>query len=1168
MGWALLALLLLAALVLAARRWLRMRHDVRTFTDFGDWVYVRLVTFRLPRSFNSFHLPRALKSPKLPRRADLRRRVRSWRESFSWRHLTNPTLPPFNRRWLGLAALALALVGIGVWRGVTLFRPAPPPDSAFVVRVAPFNTPDGDERQGRAVAKQLADTLRSQVAGPADLQTLNIPVADAQTAMAVAQAQHIDVLIWGSAPSGATGDPRLVRPQMVWLPGVPWVPATWPGAAGRFAIAPTYDLTNEPVDGTLVLPLVVNSIAHLSRGEVDQAATPAETLLRQGPSVRVELPATVLLLADWALHVPRDGEAHARAALQGVGRAEHWNNLGVVLHDNGQAAAAEDAFRQAIGLAPQFAVAHANLARVLLLAQGRTEDALVEARTAVQLAPTDAPAHATLGAAQRANGYLGAARTTFDALAQNNNDVLARADRAVLDLTDVVTASGRLEWELDGPPTRTTTEIAKVHDAIAAAVADTQQRRTQWLQQSNSAGVGGRIVPQRVAEQAAARLEGEEVARRYDLLLADIEAGKREAAQPRSVWARLWDGLRGKRTLLQTAQATAAALRARAPERAYDLLCVEAWAAYAGDDRAAAQTAWDAAQTLAAAAQPGDPAFGRPDARYGQALLALAANNRAEARQRFNAALAADARFFPAHQQLAAMAEQDAAWADAEAHYRWLTEQRPWDAAGALGLARALRAQNRLAEAEQQLLPLANARNADALILLGTIYRSANRLDEAERVLAEATKLAPQRPDLHEERANVALNRGDWHAAEAELQQTLKLDGNRTSARVALGQLYVERLGQPAAAVDQLQRAVRVEPTNNNAQRWLGQALLGTNRANAAVAAFDQALKQAPNDVAARHGLAQAQLALKDVDAAAQNEQAALDGSNNTFVPALIGLGELLERQQRWPEAQERYATALRHDPIATGAYLGLARIAAARGDAQTAIEYYRRGLHAVPNDVRLLVALGDQLAQTNATDEAIKVLKQAQAAAPNDSSVHRGLGRALWQAQQGDAALAELDQALKLNPTDADTLLLVGDIRAALGRVDAARDAYNAAARARPTWYDPHYHQGVLLLQQGETASAIKELERSMALNGDVSEGAYWLGRAYRAANRAADAERMFRRAIELRREYYEARFYLAQTLAEQGRGAEARTVYQTILVDAPPTDQWRVQAQQALGR
>jgi tetratricopeptide (TPR) repeat protein len=1184
MEWLGLLALLVLAVIAVGGRFLRTRYDVRSAVDLRNLVYARLTGVRFDRRRITLPAIRRAFRQRVGQRlrerfAALRAKLPGPRAKPSERP---PLRPPFQPgiqqlrsniqrfKWLlaALLVLAVAFAALVALRGTALVRATPPAD-AFVVRIAPFAVPGQDSRQGRLLAAQLVDVIRPQIPATVDIGVLNDAVMDAQTAVEAAQRGRIDVLIWGSAAEGMTATQPGLRPQVAWLPAAPWVPGTWPGVDGRFALAPTYDLALEPLNGAVVLPLAVNSIAYLSGGDVAQAAVSAETLLRDyGPQVRGDLPATVLMLNDWALGVYDAAEAQTRTALQAAERAEHWNNLGVVLEDRSDVAGAEVAFGQAIALASQWAHGHAGLAR-RLLAQQRTGEALDEARVAAQLAPNNAAFAALLGTAQRGHGHLQAARATFaDLVRADPNNTGARAEQAVLGLTDVATATGRLEWELIGAPVRSADELTAVHGEIERSIAALEARRAQWLQAANAHGVAGQIMLQRVAEGAAARLQAEQHVRRYDLLLVQIEAGKLDAAQARGAWARLWDGLRGKRTPLQAAQATAAALRERLPARQYDLLVQEGHAAYAGGDVGAAQAAWDAAQASADAARPGDEAYNRPDARYGQALVSLAANNRAEARARFDAALAADSRFFPAHQQLAVLAEADGVWPEAERHHRWLAEQRPWDAAGALGLARALQAQTRLAEAERVLLPLANAGNADALIMLATIYRTAERLDEAEQVLARAFTFAPNRADLHEERAAIALARGDWQAAEAELQQALTLDEARTSARITLGQLYVERLNQPAAAVAQLQRAVRTEPNNGNAQRWLGEALLGTDRADAAVAAFERALAAAPNDVAARHGLGQAYVRLGRLDEASAAEQQALDVSNGTFVPAWIGLGNVFERQQRFDEANARYNAALHRDPAAADAYAGLARIAVAQGNGQAAIEYYRRGLAQAPQNVPLLVALGDQLLQTNATQEALDVFEQAKAIAPNDPQVHRGLGRALWQAGRGDEALAELDQARRIDADDADTLLLAGDIQAALNRTDAALDAYSRAARARADWYEPQYRRGVLLLQQAQTDEAISALERSVELNPQFGQGAYWLGRAYRAASRSADAERMLRRAIELQPNYHEARFFLAQTLDEAGRSAEARDVYSTIVADAPPTDPWRAEAQQALNQ
>jgi Flp pilus assembly protein TadD len=82
-------------------------------------------------------------------------------------------------------------------------------------------------------------------------------------------------------------------------------------------------------------------------------------------------------------------------------------------------------------------------------------------------------------------------------------------------------------------------------------------------------------------------------------------------------------------------------------------------------------------------------------------------------------------------------------------------------------------------------------------------------------------------------------------------------------------------------------------------------------------------------------------------------------------------------------------------------------------------------------------------------------------------------------------------------------------------------------------------YRSGTRALDRGETQRAIQDLERAAALVPEASEVQNHLGLAYAAAARPADAERAFRRALELDCDNAAARENLR--VAEQ-RSAEAR--------------------------
>jgi len=79
------------------------------------------------------------------------------------------------------------------------------------------------------------------------------------------------------------------------------------------------------------------------------------------------------------------------------GAAKHYN-LGLALKRQGKAAEAEQEFREAIRLKPNYAEAHNNLGNELA-SQGKLAEAIVEYREALRLKPGDDDFHYNLGSA-------------------------------------------------------------------------------------------------------------------------------------------------------------------------------------------------------------------------------------------------------------------------------------------------------------------------------------------------------------------------------------------------------------------------------------------------------------------------------------------------------------------------------------------------------------------------------------------------------------------------------------------------------------------------------------------------------------------------------------------------------------------------------------------------
>lgn len=86
-------------------------------------------------------------------------------------------------------------------------------------------------------------------------------------------------------------------------------------------------------------------------------------------------------------------------------RAHAWTNLGIALKKNGQFDAAIDAHRQAIALAPDYAIAHNNLG-VLLQDRGCWAEAIAAHQEAVRLDPNFGTAYSNLGVALKEQGLI------------------------------------------------------------------------------------------------------------------------------------------------------------------------------------------------------------------------------------------------------------------------------------------------------------------------------------------------------------------------------------------------------------------------------------------------------------------------------------------------------------------------------------------------------------------------------------------------------------------------------------------------------------------------------------------------------------------------------------------------------------------------------------------
>ncbi|HEY1011611.1 MAG TPA: tetratricopeptide repeat protein, partial [Herpetosiphonaceae bacterium] len=575
----------------------------------------------------------------------------------------------------------------------------------------------------------------------------------------------------------------------------------------------------------------------------------------------------------------------------------------------------------------------------------------------------------------------------------------------------------------------------------------------------------------------------------------------------------------------------------------------------------------------------------RPEGWYGAAIVRWESERAsperdAQVREALAKALALDPNYTPAHYLMARVELAAEQWAAALPHLEWLHARRPADDAAALSLGRAQRRLNLLPEAEQTLLPLANASHGPALVELALVYEQAQRLDSAEEVLRRSLDLDGGNAVAAYQLGRLLQSQGKFPEAEQAYQAAIRANPDYMEAHLALGQLYGRVMNRSDLAIESYRRAI--EAGGNDARNFedLGQEFLEMGQYEEAATALERSIALNPNVPEAQHALGQAYLELGRFEMARERERAAIARkADGPYPAAQLGIGESFRREGRWEEATQAFNQVLDDNPDEAAAYVGLGRTAASQFDWQSAIGYYNQALARDPDDTNAHFWMGQALIEQGFNERALDEFDLVLQADPNNVMAYYGSGRAhsriaenLYgvdpaEAQRYDAeARRLLNEALARRPTYAAALLERGIVNERQGLTQAALSDYAQAAAADQRLATAPYLQGKLQLSLNDVAGATAALEDSVRRDAKNGQALYWLGRAYRAQNRPGDAIKSFQLAIELNKGYTEALYFLGLTQQESNLPGDARASYGAVVSQAPAEDRWRQQAEERL--
>jgi tetratricopeptide (TPR) repeat protein len=226
--------------------------------------------------------------------------------------------------------------------------------------------------------------------------------------------------------------------------------------------------------------------------------------------------------------------------------------------------------------------------------------------------------------------------------------------------------------------------------------------------------------------------------------------------------------------------------------------------------------------------------------------------------------------------------------------------------------------------------------------------------------------------------------------------------------------------------------------------------------------------------------------------------------------PAALGMKALDE--QKYEQAVTHFAAALKADPedLSANFHYGLA-LSMVNRDAE-AIPAYQKVLAKQPDLFEAQLNLAVLLLRTKRPADALPLLEKAQAQQPKQFRPNYYLGEAHLDLQHWESAETALQAALAIDAANAPAMASLGKALAKQGRVKESANWYQSAVKTDPSFKEAllelaGFHEaagqkaeaaalyrlfpdngaarerlGVLLLEQGEAADAVAQLEKAVA--------------------------------------------------------------------------------------
>ena len=269
-----------------------------------------------------------------------------------------------------------------------------------------------------------------------------------------------------------------------------------------------------------------------------------------------------------------------------------------------------------------------------------------------------------------------------------------------------------------------------------------------------------------------------------------------------------------------------------------------------------------------------------------------------------------------------------------------------------------------------------NPADVRAMLIYSQALINKQEFPEARKIINAVAGRAPNDAELHRQLGILSLVEKNVPVAEKEFKRAWELQPQSRSLLEAVLMGYVVDKQAPAGS-DFLRSQIQARSKDPLLYHELAQIYLLLGKQAEAVAALKQALTLAP-------GYADAALLLADTYASAGQPDAALQLVNGVMQSsaknpnAVLRAGMVLEKLQRWDEAQKAYELVLQLDNDEPVAKNNLASLLVSRGgNIDVALTLAQQAKERLPDNVQVTATIGWIYYQKKAYKTALDYLKE-----------------------------------------------------------------------------------------------------------------------------------------------------------------------------------------------